>query len=101
MAGKIYKEFKSDAAKFNPVHHEDLTSAIRHSLESPRPGQFAICGEEEVSMKELLGLIERSSDVAMDNTRGKGNLIPFLGLSSMIEEFFVGITHDRSMQYMI
>jgi len=70
IAGKIYKEFKSDAAMFSPVHHDDLAQAVRHSLESPRPGQFAVRGDEETSMKHLLELVERSCDLPLDNTRG-------------------------------
>ena len=101
LAGKIPSEFFfSKEANFNPVHHADLTRAIAHAIENPVHDQFKVRGEEKVSIRELLNLVEHSCDREAGSTKAHSR-IPFLKLSEFFEEFFVGITHDRNMRLLL
>jgi hypothetical protein len=63
MAGKINKAFLTEDAKFKPVHHSDLTKAIATSMDGGVTGQHALRGADEVSVRELLSLIENSCGI--------------------------------------
>lgn len=60
FAGKIKSEFLSEDVKFNPVHHSDLTRAVSAAMDSRMKGQFALRGSQEVSIGELLKLVDSS-----------------------------------------
>jgi len=101
LAGKIPSEFFfTDEANFNPLHHSDLTRAVAHAMENPHHDQFSVRGEEKISIKDLLGLIEQSCEKEQGSTKAQLR-IPLLKLSEMFEEFFVGITHDRNMRLLL
>ena len=51
FAGKIQGSLLSEAAKFQPVYSGDLSSAVKHSMDSGLSGQFAVRGREEASMR--------------------------------------------------
>jgi hypothetical protein len=57
-------------------------------------------GDEKISIKSLLRMIEQSCDKTPGSTKTHTR-IPLLKLSEMAEEFFVGITHDRNMRLML
>lgn len=97
LAGGIQKEFFSQNANFMPVHHADVTRAVAHAMENPTHGQFSVRGDEKLSIKNLLNLVEKASDKEEGSTKALRK-IPLLKLSEMAEEFFVGITHDRNMR---
>lgn len=59
-----------------------------------------IRGEEKISIKSLLNLIEESCGKTPGSTKAHTR-IPFLQLSEFAEEFFVGITHDRNMRLLL
>lgn len=82
------------------MHHADVTQAVAHAIENPKHGQFKVRGDEKVSIKELMSLIEHSCEKAPGSVK-QHSKIPFLKLSEMAEEFFVGITHDRNMRLML
>ena len=58
FAGKIQPAFKSEGASFKPVSQTDLTKAIALSVDSGMSGQFAVRGSEEVSVGQLLNMVE-------------------------------------------
>lgn len=109
LAGKIPREFlggkeitnTSDAtANFKPVHHDDVIQAVAHAMANPKHGQFSVRGDEKLSIKDLLNLVEHSCEREEGSTK-KHLRIPFLKLSELTEEWFVGITHDRNMRIML
>lgn len=54
-------------------------------------------GSQKATLNELLGLTQKL--VGNDNTKLSSSLLG-LGLTDYIEEFFVGITHDKNMARM-
>ena len=60
--GSIPKPFLSEKARFNPLHYSDLATAVKHSMNTMSAGQFAVRGSDEVSMQELVQLIEVASN---------------------------------------
>jgi len=99
FAGKLPASFFNEAAKFSPIHYEDLARAIAHKLENAGHGQFAVRGEEELSIKQLVNVIEKACGKPEGHTKAKRTL-PF-EISTIIEEFFTGITHDTNMTRLI
>ena len=58
FAGKIQTAFKSEGASFKPISQNDLTKAIALSVDNGMSGQFAVRGNEEVSIGQLLNMVE-------------------------------------------
>ena len=100
MAGKINAAFLTEDAKFMPVHHSDLSSAVSQAMDSGCKGQFALRGNTEVSIRELLSLVETSCDKEEGKTKGRFEM-PILPITRMIEEFLVGTAADTNMAEMI
>ena len=100
VAGKIQAPFLSEDAKFKPVHHADLTSAISTSMDSKLTGQFAVRGAQEVSSRELLNLVEKSVGFEEGRTQARRDTA-VLPLGRMLEEFMVGMAADTNMAEMI
>ena len=100
MAGQIPRPFLSEAAKFMPVHHADLTSAVATSMGAKLTGQYAVRGTEEVSSKELLNLVEKSCDRDAGMTKARFQ-IPVLPIGRMFEEYLIGMAADTNMAEMI
>ena len=59
MVGKIPQAFLSEDAKFKPVSQTDLVRAITSARDTGLTGQWAVRGDQEVSVKQLLQMIER------------------------------------------
>lgn len=100
IAGKINAAFHDDSAKFMPVHHADLTRAVSKAMESGSKGQFALRGSSEVTIRELLSLIENSCGIEEGKTGARFEM-PILPLTRMLEEFLVGTAADTNMAEMI
>lgn len=100
MAGKIKASFLSDDAKFKPVHSGDLANAVAKAMDTGRAGQFAVRGSEEVSIRQLLNLVEDSCGVEQGKTGGRFEM-PILPLTRMLEEFLVGMAADTNMAEML
>ena len=98
--GKIKAPFLSDDAKFKPVHQGDLTNAVNTALQSGRSGQFALRGSTEVSVRELLNLVESSCGVEPGKTKARFE-IPLLPVTRILEEFLVGMAADTNMAEML
>lgn len=59
LAGRIHSEFFFEKeCKFRPIHHDDVTRAVAHAIENPVHDQFKVRGDEKVSIKDLLRMIE-------------------------------------------
>jgi hypothetical protein len=96
-AGTAPECFHSELAKFKPLHDADLYSAVNHAMQSSSTGQFAVRGKDEVSMKQMLNMIETASGKG-ENTTGK----PFAYSPGLwVEEFFFGMTINRNMASLV
>lgn len=81
---------------------EDLTQAVQtafSSFDRAKGKRFIVQGKEELTLKELLHHIEQSVGRSQGETKLTNSLLR-LDLSDYIEEFFVGITHDKNMRRM-
>lgn len=100
LAGKINKDIgASKGFQYKPVSSEDLSKAVETALsksDQVKGQRFAVDGSESVTLNELLHHIERS----VGNEEGSTKFSTNLGLSDFVEEFFVGITHDKNMARM-
>lgn len=64
MAGKIPHEFIDKSAKFlyKPVHHDDLSKAVHTAFGNKHTGEsFSVSGNEEMTIRELMGYLERAA----------------------------------------
>jgi len=94
--GKIMSGFNSKAT-FNPVHQDDVARAVAHQLASGANGHFALGGNKQFGIKQLLGMVERSS-----NKGACSETSPLIhSITSLIDDFFVGNTHDGNMGAMV
>lgn len=100
VAGQIPRPFLSEAAKFMPVHHADLTQAVETSLSTKLTGQYAIRGTEEVSPLQLLNLVEKSCGRDAGATKARRQM-PVFPLGRMLEEYLIGMAADTNMAEMI
>ena len=100
MVGKIQKQFFSENALFKPVSQDDLVKAISYARESGLSGQWAVRGDQEVSAKELLKIVELACGQTDGSTKPRTEL-PLLPPLRMLEEFTVGLGIDTNMAEMI
>ena len=100
FAGKIQAPFLSDQAMFKPVHHGDLANAVAKAMDTGRTGQYALRGSTEVSIRELMHLVEASCGVEEGKTKARFQT-PILPLARMLEEFLVGMAADTNMAEML
>jgi nucleoside-diphosphate-sugar epimerase len=94
--GKIMANFHSEAAKFRPLHHSDLTRAVAHSFESPNPGHFGLSGPKEHSIRALLSMVENNLGKQASATNPHLNSV-----LSLLDDLFVGTTHDGNLDAML
>ena len=100
FAGKIQAPFLSEDAKFKPVHHDDLTRAVSQSIDGSITGQYALRGAEEVSIVQLLNMVEKSCGVEEGNTKARFET-PVFPIAKMAEEFLIGMGCDTNMAEML
>lgn len=100
LAGRIQREFLLENANFRPVHHADVTRAVEYAIDHSLGKQLKVRGDEKISIKDFLRLIEHSCDKTPGATKALPK-VPLLKLSEIVEELFVGITHDRNMRIML
>lgn len=94
-AGSIPAPFLSDAT-FNPISAQDVASAVAHKLVNGGHGHFALRGEKELTIKQIVGIIERASHKTEGSTQAS-KFNPLL----LVEEFFTGLTVDQNMANMV
>lgn len=61
--------------------------------------RYSVSGKEELNLKEILAVLEGAVGKAQYSTKLANSLLR-LNLSDYVEEFFVGITHDKNMRRM-
>jgi hypothetical protein len=91
--GKIQRGFLQDDVHFNPIHSEDVSSAVAHLLENPGHGQFALQGDKAISLAELVNLVEKASG----KTAGQTSAQKFNNLMVLFDEFWTGHTVSQNM----
>lgn len=90
-AGSIKAPFTAEnGALFKPLHQDDLLRAVSMGLDKKLSGQFALRGGDQIDIKSLLGLIEKSCGKEEGSTKALRE-IPGLPLGRMLEEFLTGI----------
>ena len=89
-----------DGAQFKPINDSDLSRAVSLGLDGGVKGQFALRGEDAVTTKELLALIEASVGKEAGSTSALRE-IPFLSPGRILEEFTTGICQDTNMAEMV
>ena len=101
MVGSIKGSFlASDGAQFKPINDADLSRAVSLGLDGNINGQFALRGEDSVSTKELMSLIEVSCGKEAGSTKAKMQ-IPIFPIGRILEEFTTGICQDTNMAEMV
>ena len=85
---------------FKPVHDGDLANAVAKAMDTGRTGQYALRGSTEVSIRELMHLVEASCGVEEGKTKARFQT-PVLPLARMLEEFLVGMAADTNMAEML
>lgn len=82
---------------FTPVHSEDVAYAVEQASKNfdKLKGSISnVNGSEDVTIKEILETLEVSVGKNKGNTKAQTSLG---GLSDYVQEFFVGISHDRNL----
>lgn len=97
QSGDIPRGFLQDDVKFNPVHSDDVARAVSHLMSNPAHGLWALQGKDQVSMRELVGLVEKS----MSRSEGSTKAATFNNLFARLDEFFAGITVDANLLNMV
>ena len=96
LAGSIPSSIKQANFKYNPLHSDDCGAAIEKALSSfsdVKSQTFALGGSKDYRLVDILNVLEEAAGKSVGGTSGKGNL----GLSDLVEEFWVGIAHDKNM----
>ena len=65
--GSIPASFLTEA-RFKPISAVDVGSAVAHKLLNGGHGHFALRGDKELTIKELVGLIEQASHKTVGST---------------------------------
>jgi hypothetical protein len=95
-SGTIMSNFKSEAAKFRPIHQADVTAAVAHSLTATSHGHFGLYGQQEHSIGQLLAMVEG----AVGKNAGAKNAW-ISSITSLADDFFVGTTHEGNFDAMM
>lgn len=77
-----------------------MTRAVEYAIDHSLGNQLKVRGDEKISIKNFLRLIEHSCDKTPGATKALSK-VPLLKLSEIVEELLVGITHDRNMRLML
>ena len=94
--GKVPKHLASESYRYHPLGADDLTTAINTSFEKlneAKGKKFNVNGHESATLRDIITVLENSLAKAEGSTKKKYTL----PLVEFVEEFFVGITHDRNM----
>ena len=100
-AGKINGNIGgSKVYHYKPVSTDDLTLAVETALSNfnnVKGQNFLVNGEHEHTLNEILHLLEGAVGKGAGQTSLSKSILR-LNLSDYVEEFFVGITHDKNMR---
>ena len=96
LAGSIPAKLNSSATEYMPIHEDDLAKAVAESydnFDSLKDKQYTLSGSESISIAAMVEKIEEATGKTVGSTKAQTNQ----GISDLIEEFFVGIAHDKNM----
>lgn len=82
--------------RFFPIHTEDLARVIKHSIENfdeAKSQSWRVSGADKLTLKAIKDLIVKHS-------KKDATVASSLGLSSLLSEFWTGVTHDQNMLLM-
>ena len=94
--GRIPSSLASDVYRYHPIGADDLTQAVLTSFEKlneVKGHKFNVNGKESTTLRDVVTILERSLGRAEGSTK-LARLIPGV---EFVEEFFVGIAHDRNL----
>jgi nucleoside-diphosphate-sugar epimerase len=81
---------------FAPIHTDDVASAVGKALDSQATsGAFNLSGQEELSLRGILDLIEKSTGQSPGATSGKSITLDYL------YDFIYGTASDLNMSRMV
>lgn len=99
LAGRIPKALanEKDSFHYSPVHSDDIAKAVEEGfgkIQELKGQVYSLNGSKELKLSEMLKILEDTN-----NKQNTKKYRPFLGigLTDFVEEFFVGITHDKNM----
>ena len=90
------KLLTSNNFKFRPVHTDDLAVAVSKALEDSRPGRFTLSGPEQLTLKEIVNIVEKSAGKLPNSTKN-----PMLPPFDYVWDFFFGTSADVNMSRMV
>jgi hypothetical protein len=96
LAGSLPSSLSDDSTKYFPVHIEDLSKAISHSIDNfddVKGNSFYVKSDEAVTLANIKKMIEDKAGKQASSSSG-------LGFSEFINEFFYGLSHDKNMSLM-
>jgi len=99
MVGQIKASLLSEKARFSPVHQSDVARAVAASMDNGLKGHFAVRGDQNVSMRQLMDLVESSCNVVPGTTKGKSDF--YFPALRFLEEILVGKAIDTNMADLI
>mmetsp|Transcript_8362 Transcript_8362/g.6238 ORF Transcript_8362/g.6238 Transcript_8362/m.6238 type:complete len:165 (+) Transcript_8362:518-1012(+) len=97
LAGSIQAQLNSHNFKYAPVHTGCLGHAVKDTFakfDEVKGKVYAAGGPHEHTLSDIIHLIEKATGKVP--TKASSSLLG-LGISDFVEEFFVGITHDKNM----
>ena len=99
MTGKIPQSLGGPKGKFtfNPVHSDDLALGIStayNEMNELKGHKYTLSGEKGYTLSEMLSVLEGSC--GQNKTKLSSSFLG-LRLTDFVEEFFVGIAHDKNM----
>jgi nucleoside-diphosphate-sugar epimerase len=98
-AGRIYSNLGGALGhRFKPVAEQDLSAVVEHALtnfKAVKGQNYLVNGAEEATLNDLLHVLEAVVGKAEGSTKLSKSL---LNVSDYVEEFFVGIAHDKNFR---
>ena len=80
---------------FAPIHTDDVAAAVGKALSSGSSGAYSLSGSEELTLRGVLDMIERSTGSAPGATKGKTITLDYF------YDFFWGTASDLNMSRMV
>jgi hypothetical protein len=87
-----------DRFTYRPVSIEDLSAAVEAAFGKfgeVKNNKYTLGGSKDFTLAQIVNVLEEASGKGAGSTKLRGSLLG-LGLSDFVEEFFVGIAHDKN-----
>ena len=99
IIGKIpYKNIiaKENKFEFSPVHTDDIATVIGQALETSRPGRFSVNGNESMTLRQIMDILEVAAFKEPGITIG-----PMIQPLDLVWDFFAGTSSDLNMSRIV